>query len=111
MEGFEKVTHAQRMLSLGNVFNKEEIDEFVTRIKKEVPNAEFVVECKYDGLAMALQYQDGHFVRAVTRGDGSVGEDVSNNVRTIASIPMYIDEGGYVEVRGEVYMPKKVLKI
>ncbi|EOS62056.1 DNA ligase, NAD-dependent [Firmicutes bacterium M10-2] len=107
LEGFEKVTHAQRMLSLGNVFNKEEIDEFVTRIKKEVPNAEFVVECKYDGLAMALQYQDGHFVRAVTRGDGSVGEDVSNNVRTIASIPMYIDEGGYVEVRGEVYMPKK----
>lgn len=107
LEGFEKVTHAQRMLSLGNVFNKEEIDEFVTRIKKEVPDAEFVVECKYDGLAMSLQYQDGHFVRAVTRGDGSIGEDVSNNVRTIASIPMYIDEGGYVEVRGEVYMPKK----
>lgn len=107
LEGFEKVVHAQRMLSLGNVFNKEEIDEFVTRIKKDVPDAEFVVECKYDGLAMALQYENGRFVRAVTRGDGITGEDVSNNVRTIASIPMYIDEPGYVEVRGEVYMPKK----
>ena len=107
MEGFEKVVHAQRMLSLGNVFNKEEIEEFVNRVAKEAKDPEFVVECKYDGLAMSLEYENGRFVRAVTRGDGVTGEDVSNNVRTIASIPMYIDTRERVEVRGEVYMPKK----
>ena len=68
---------------------------------------EFVVECKYDGLAMSLTYENGEFIRAVTRGDGSVGEDVSNNIRTIASIPMHIPTKEHVEVRGEVYMPKE----
>lgn len=106
LDGFEKVTHAQRMLSLGDVFNKEELDEFLQRILKEYPDSSFVVENKYDGLAVSLQYQDGRFVRAVTRGDGLVGEDVSANVRTIASVPMSIPEPGYVEVRGEIYMPK-----
>ena len=107
LEGFEKVSHASQMLSLGNVFNWEEIQDFVLRIQESVSNPEFVVECKYDGLAMALLYEDGRFVRAVTRGDGFVGEDVSNNIRTIGSIPMYIDQLDPVEVRGEVYMPKK----
>ena len=107
LEGFEKVSHASQMLSLGNVFNREEIQDFVLRIQESVSNPEFVVECKYDGLAMALLYEDGRFVRAVTRGDGFVGEDVSNNIRTIGSIPMYIDQLDPVEVRGEVYMPKK----
>ena len=106
LEGFEKVTHDSQMLSLGNVFNKEEIEEFVQRISESVSNPEFVVECKYDGLAMALLYDDGNFTRAVTRGDGIVGEDVSNNVKTILSIPMHIPEMRHVEVRGEVYMPK-----
>lgn len=106
LDGFEKVVHERPMLSLGDVFNKEELTEFVDRIQKEFPRAEFVCELKFDGLAMALQYQDGRFVRAVTRGDGRVGEDVSANVRTISSIPMYINESGPVEVRGEVYMPK-----
>ena len=106
LEGFEKVTHDSQMLSLGNVFNKEEIEEFVQRISESVSNPEFVVECKYDGLAMALLYDDGNFTRAVTRGDGIVGEDVSNNVKTILSIPMHIPETRHVEVRGEVYMPK-----
>lgn len=107
LDGFEKVSHATQMLSLGNVFNCEEIQEFVQRIQESVSDPEFVVECKYDGLAMALLYDNGRFVRAVTRGDGFVGEDVSNNIRTIGSIPMYIDQQQPVEVRGEVYMPKK----
>lgn len=106
LDGFEKVTHDTQMLSLGNVFNKEEIEEFVQRISESISNPEFVVECKYDGLAMALLYDDGNFTRAVTRGDGIVGEDVSNNVKTILSIPMHIPETRHVEVRGEVYMPK-----
>lgn len=107
LEGFEKVRHDSQMLSLGNVFNYEEIEEFVTRIQGSVKDAEFVVECKYDGLAMSLIYESGSFVRAVTRGDGLVGEDVSANIKTIQSIPMHIPERRHVEVRGEVYMPKK----
>ena len=107
LEGFEKVRHGSQMLSLGNVFNYEEIEEFVTRIQGSVKDAEFVVECKYDGLAMSLIYENGSFVRAVTRGDGLVGEDVSTNIKTIQSIPMHIPERRHVEVRGEVYMPKK----
>lgn len=107
LEGFEKVRHDSQMLSLGNVFNYEEIEEFVTRIQGSVKDAEFVVECKYDGLAMSLIYENGSFVRAVTRGDGLVGEDVSTNIKTIQSIPMRIPERRHVEVRGEVYMPKK----
>ncbi len=107
LEGFEKVSHDSQMLSLGNVFNYEEIEEFVTRIQGSVKDAEFVVECKYDGLAMSLIYENGSFVRAVTRGDGLVGEDVSANIKTIQSIPMHIPERRHVEVRGEVYMPKK----
>lgn len=107
LPGFEKVVHRQQMLSLSNVFNKEEIEEFCSRIGKEVSNPEFVVECKYDGLAISLQYQDGQFVRGVTRGDGITGEDVSNNIKTIHSIPLHISQMGYVEVRGEVYMPKR----
>ena len=107
LEGFEKVRHDSQMFSLGNVFNYEEIEEFVNRIQGSVKDAEFVVECKYDGLAMSLIYENGSFVRAVTRGDGLVGEDVSANIKTIQSIPMHIPERRHVEVRGEVYMPKK----
>lgn len=110
LEGFEKVRHDSQMLSLGNVFNYEEIEEFVNRIQGSVKDAEFVVECKYDGLAMSLIYENGSFVRAVTRGDGLVGEDVSANIKTIQSIPMHIPERRHVEVRGEVYMPKKSFK-
>lgn len=106
MEGFEKFTHTSMMLSLGDIFNQDEIREFCHRIEQSVKDAEYVVECKYDGLAMSLHYENGRFVRAVTRGDGTVGEDVSNNVRTIQSIPMYIEETRPVEVRGEVFMPK-----
>lgn len=106
MEGFDKVQHSSLMLSLSDIFNLDEIRDFCQRMEQSVSDPEYVVECKYDGLAMSLQYENGRFVRAVTRGDGTIGEDVSNNVRTIASIPMYIDETRPVEVRGEVYMPK-----
>ncbi len=107
LEGFEKVAHEQQMLSLGNVFNFEEIQDFVDRIAQSVQDPQFIVECKYDGLAMSLIYENGAFQKAITRGDGFVGEDVSNNIKTIGSIPMHIPETRHVEVRGEVYMPKK----
>lgn len=107
LDGFTKVRHTSLMLSLSDIFNYEEIQEFCHRMEEAVEDPEFVVECKYDGLAMSLTYENGNFVRAVTRGDGTTGEDVSNNVRTIASIPMHIPDTRNVEVRGEVYMPKK----
>ncbi len=107
LDGFEKVQHSSMMLSLGDIFNYEEIEEFCARISQSVDHPEFIVECKYDGLAMSLLYENGEFIRAVTRGDGYVGEDVSNNVRTIASVPMHIPTLERVEVRGEVYMPKQ----
>ena len=107
LEGFEKVTHDSQMLSLGNVFNKEEIEEFVQRISESVSNPEFVVECKYDGLAMALLYDDGNFTRAVTRGDGIVGEDVTDNLKTIKTIPQELPEKINITVRGEVFISKK----
>lgn len=104
---FTKVAHTRMMLSLGNAYNKEDLLAFDERIKDEIPNASYVVELKIDGLAMSLIYRDGHFAQAITRGDGEIGEDVSNNVRTIASIPMHIPEKKEVEFRGEVYMSKK----
>ena len=107
LDGFEKVTHTSLMLSLSDIFNLDEIRAFCSRIEESVADAEYVVECKYDGLAMSLTYENGEFIRAVTRGDGTVGEDVSNNIRTIPSIPMHIPTSQHVEVRGEVYMPKK----
>lgn len=106
LEGFAKVEHKRMMLSLGNAFNYEDLAAFDERVRSVEPNASYVVELKIDGLAMSLIYRDGRFAQAVTRGDGTVGEDVTNNVRTIASIPMRIDWMGEVEIRGEVYMPK-----
>ncbi len=105
-KSFEKVVHTKNMLSLANSYNKEDIMEFNQRIVDEVGPVEYVVELKIDGLAMSVQYANGKFIRAVTRGDGKVGEDVTNNVRTIKSIPMEISYLGELDVRGEVYMPK-----
>ncbi len=106
LKEFQKVQHKEQMLSLGNVFSYEDIMEFDRRIKDEINQYEYVVELKMDGLAISLLYENGKFVRAITRGDGFVGEDVTNNVMTIASIPMQIDYKGELEVRGEVFMPK-----
>lgn len=107
LEGFQKVTHTRMMLSLGNAYNFEDLQNFDQRVRNEVKNPSYMVELKIDGLAMSILYRDGRFVQAVTRGDGTVGEDVTNNVKTIKSIPMRISLSGEAEFRGEVYMPKK----
>ncbi len=106
--GFEKYTHDQPMLSLGDVFNDAELMEFDHRIRNDLDgeNVEYIVELKIDGLAVNLIYENGQFVRGVTRGDGRVGEDITNNVRTIKTIPLRIPGNSpHVEIRGEVYMP------
>ena len=105
-EGFVKIVHERNMLSLGNVYNYDEIVRFDRRIVNEVGPVEYVVEMKIDGLAMRMLFQNGNFIQAVTRGDGVVGEDVSMNVRTIRSIPMHVDFDGELDIRGEVYMPR-----
>ena len=90
---FEKVVHGRPMLSLSNVFSADEVRAFASRVEKELghkPSA-YVVELKIDGLAVNLHYENGMFVRAVTRGDGRIGEDVTANVRTIKSIPLYLE--------------------
>ncbi len=107
LEGFQKVTHKRMMLSLGNAYNLEDLQAFDQRVRNEVKNPRYVAELKIDGLAMSILYQNGRFIQAVTRGDGTVGEDVSANVKTIKSIPMMIPLDGEVEIRGEVYMPKR----
>ena len=104
---FEKVSHPVPLMSLQDVFSLEELDEFLEKTLETYPGTEFSVEPKIDGLSVALEYQDGHFVRGATRGDGSVGEDVTENLKTIRSIPMTVDAPGRLIVRGEVYMPKK----
>lgn len=106
LDAFTKVTHKSQMLSLGNAYNFEDLQAFDERIRTVVPNATYVVELKMDGLAISLHYRNGRFAQALTRGDGLVGEDVTNNVLTIKSIPMRIGLKQDVEVRGEVFMPK-----
>lgn len=107
---FEQVAHAVPMLSLSNAFTDEEVADFVARIEKETGDSTpvFSVEPKLDGLAISLRYEHGTFVRGATRGDGSTGEDVSANLRTIRSIPLTLrgDAPAVLEVRGEVYMPR-----
>ena len=103
---FDKITHELPMLSLGNVFNFDEIRLFDERIKKEVDNPTYVCELKIDGLAVSLKYENGNLVRGATRGDGIVGEDITNNVMTIKSIPLVLNEKVDIEVRGEIYMGK-----
>ena len=112
--GFSKVEHASRMLSLNDVFSEQDVVEWFTRIKKLNPDLreEFFCDIKMDGLACSLIYENGEFVRAVTRGDSFVGEDVSSNVRTIKNVPMLLASGpdflreGRTEVRGEIVILK-----
>ena len=103
---FDKITHEIPMLSLGNVFNYEEVKLFDERIKKEINNPVYVCELKIDGLAISLKYEKGNLVRGATRGDGVVGEDITSNVMTIKSVPLVLNEKIDIEVRGEVYMSK-----
>lgn len=105
---FGEVTHAVPLMSLQDVFSLEELDDFLVRTKEAVPGAQFSVEPKIDGLSVALEYVDGQFVRGATRGDGNVGEDVTENLRTIRSIPMALEGApARLIVRGEAFMPKK----
>lgn len=110
LDKFEKVTHDIPMMSLSDVFNEDEIILFDSRIKKEGVNPEYVCELKIDGLSVSLKYEKGVFKRAATRGNGVVGEDITNNVRTIKTVPMRINEDVDIEVRGEIFMSKETLK-
>ena len=108
LDKFEKVTHTVQMNSLSDVFEYEEIKDFVDRMANIVENPIFSVEPKIDGLSVALTYENGILTNGATRGDGTVGEDVTQNVKTINSIPLSIDKPLSFCLRGEVYMPRKV---
>ncbi len=108
-EGFEEVVHRMPLESLQDVFSLEELEEFDQRVRESVEGAVYDVEPKVDGLSVALEYENGVFVRGATRGDGRVGEDVTENLRTIRSIPMRLPEAlPRLIVRGEVFMPRSV---
>ncbi|MCB0380778.1 MAG: NAD-dependent DNA ligase LigA [Flavobacteriales bacterium] len=111
---FETVKHKYPMLSLGNSYSKEEITDFETRIKKLVEDEiEYVCELKYDGVAIGITYVDGKLTRALTRGDGTQGDDITTNVKTIKSIPLQLHGTDYpkeFEIRGEIFLPKDVFE-
>ena len=104
---FKKITHTIPMMSLGDVFNLDEIKEFDERVKKIVLNPSYICELKIDGLSVSLKYEKGKLVTAATRGDGVTGEDITHNVRTIKNVPLSLPVDIDIEVRGEIYMPKK----
>ena len=108
LDKFEKVTHTVQMNSLSDVFEYEEIRDFVDRMAAVVENPVFSVEPKIDGLSVALTYENGILINGATRGDGTVGEDVTQNIKTINSIPLSIEKPLSFCLRGEVYMPRKV---
>lgn len=108
LKGFESVVHAVKMQSLQDAFSEDEIRDFDKRVKAVCPNAEYTVEPKIDGLSVSLEYENSLLVRGSTRGDGQVGEDVTNNLKTVKSIPLKTNiPVERLEVRGEVFMPKK----
>ena len=117
---FKAVEHRFRMMSLSNTYSLEELRDFYDKVSREVEalglsqdSSEMVCELKFDGTAISLTYENGRLLRAVTRGDGAVGDDVTANVRTIRSIPLTLSGAGYpdyFEVRGEIYMPHSVFK-
>lgn len=110
LDKFEKVTHAVRMDSLADVFSFDEVEDFCRRMGELVANPSYSVEPKIDGLSVSLIYEKGVFVRGATRGDGVVGEDVTQNLKTIFSIPLTLPEPLDLTVRGEVYMPRAVFE-
>lgn len=110
LDKFEKVTHRVRMDSLTDVFSFEELSEFLRRMRQTVQAPSYSVETKIDGLSVSLRYENGIFVQGATRGDGTIGEDVTQNLRTIFSIPMRLPQALDLTVRGEVYMPRNVFE-
>jgi DNA ligase (NAD+) len=108
LDAFIKVEHREPMLSLGNAFNEHDLREFNRRVQEAVGhNVTYVCELKIDGLAVSLLYENGKLVRGATRGDGTVGEDITSNLRTIRSIPLRLKKEITLEVRGEAFMPKR----
>lgn len=108
LEGFQKVTHNYPMLSLSNAFNEEGLRDFDRKVRQAIgDHFSYICELKIDGLAIALRYENGVFVQGATRGDGTVGEDITANLKTIRAIPLRLKEPVTIEVRGEAYMPKK----
>lgn len=110
ISSFQKVSHQVPMLSLSNAFNNEDITSFDLNIKKQISNLEYVLEPKIDGLAVSLVYEEGILKQGLTRGDGSIGEDITHNIKTVKSIPLVLKEKINITVRGEVYMSKDVFK-
>ena len=110
IEGFTKVTHKIPMMSLSDVFSESEVIAFDERVKKEVNNPKYMCELKIDGLSVSLLYEKGKLVRAATRVDGVIGEDITHNAKTIKSIPLKLKEEVDIEVRGEIFMNKKTLE-
>lgn len=108
LDSFKKVQHEIPMMSLGNAFNEQDLRDFDRRVQQNLDEpAEYICELKIDGLAVSLTYEEGRFVRGATRGDGTTGEDITNNLRTVGSIPLRLDNQVNIEVRGEVFMPEK----
>lgn len=108
LEGFEKVTHDIPLYSLNDVFSKEELIAFDQRVQKAVGRVvDYCCELKIDGLSVSLRYEDGNFVRSATRGDGTVGENITENLKTVRSVPIKLKEPMNIEVRGECFMPKR----
>ncbi|MDO4670695.1 MAG: NAD-dependent DNA ligase LigA [Aerococcus sp.] len=104
----EKITHTEPMLSMNDVFSKDEVMDYLAGIEKQLGYApQYVCELKIDGLSVALRYEDGQLVLGATRGNGTVGEDITNNIKTIRSIPLKLKEPLTLEARGEIYMPKE----
>ena len=110
IEGFEKVQHKIPMMSLSDVFSESELISFDEKIKKEGITPQYMCELKIDGLSVSLLYEKGRLVRAATRGDGTTGEDITHNVKTIKVIPLKLKEPVDIEVRGEIFMNKKTLE-
>lgn len=107
---FEKVTHTTKMMSLSDAFSYDELRDFDKRVKNVAPNATYLCELKIDGLSVALRYENGLLNLAATRGNGSVGENITHNVKTIKTVPLKLDLPLTIEVRGEIFMPKASFK-
>lgn len=108
---FEKVRHVTPLMSIADVFNEEELLDWDKKIQKQVGDVEYVCELKIDGLSVNLTYENGELVRAATRGDGQIGEDISHNVKTIKTIPRTLKNKDSLEIRGEIYMPIKSFEL
>ena len=110
-DSFKKIRHEIPLLSLSNVFTESDIINFDNRIRKEdIINPKYVCELKIDGLSVSLRYKNGEFLYAATRGNGTIGEDITDNVKTIKTIPLKLTEKVDIEVRGEIYISKKTLQ-